>query len=160
MIEALKRQEWGEGLHMTKDNMAHFRLASFASLLNTKLVILSSSSPDYVALDRHFFQESLCPLIERIRVDPNWYLTTYPDVAEAISNRIVADAGDHYRRFGYFEHRMPYQILVQEDWYLDQYSDVKEAVVRRTFTSGQAHFDFSGYREGRVPFPNFELAAV
>ena len=156
-MQALKRQEWGEGLQMPRDNVTSFRLASFASLLNTKLVILSSSSPDYVALDRHFFQESLRPLIERIRIEPDWYLTTYPDVAEAISNKIVVDAADHYRRFGYFEHRMPYRILVHEEWYLDQYSDVKEAVSHRTFASGQAHFDYAGYREGRVPFPNFEL---
>lgn len=159
-MQALKRQEWGEGLQMTGDNRAPFKLASFASLLNTKLVILSSSSPDYVALDRYFFQESLRPLIERIRVEPDWYSAKYPDVEDAISNKVVVDAGDHYRRFGYFEHRMPYQILVQEEWYLDQYSDVKEAVARRTFASGQAHFDFSGYREGRVPFANFSLATV
>jgi hypothetical protein len=85
---------------------------------------------------------------------------TYPDVAEAISDKVVEDAGDHYRRFGYFENRMPYEILVQEEWYLNQYSDVKEAVARRTFASGQAHFDLTGFREGRVPFPNFELAIM
>ena len=157
-MQVLKQEEWAERLQTTGDIAALPRLASFASLLNTKLVVLSSSSPDYVALDRHFFQASLRPLIERIRVEADWYLTEYPDVADAISRNIVVDAGDHYRRFGYFEHRMPYKIIVQEEWYLDQYSDVREAVSRGTFASGQSHFDLTGYREGRVPFPNFELA--
>jgi hypothetical protein len=135
------------------------RLGNFASLINQKLVILSNSS-EYVALDWHFFKETLRPFIGGIRVDPDWYETTYPDVKEAIGKKIVRDAKDHYERFGYFEHRIPYRIQVEEDWYLDQYGDVAEAIAKRFFSSGQAHFELTGYREGRIPYPNFELALL
>lgn len=157
-MQVVKKQEWSEDLHKIEDNAASFRPTSFASLLNRKLVILSANSPDYVALDRYFFHEVLRPTINRIRVDRDWYITAYPDVAEAVSKKLVTDACDHFRRFGYFEHRMPYEILVQEDWYLEQYPDVREAIEQRAFTTGQNHFDVCGYREGRMPFPNFELS--
>src|SRR5258708_7065238 len=91
------------------DTTAWLRLASFATLVNQKVVVLSNAS-EYIALDRHFFTRSLAPLIARIRLDPDWYLATYPDVKDAIANNVVADAGDHYRRHGYFEHRIPYRI--------------------------------------------------
>jgi len=156
-MQVVKRPEWDAGLHKIDDNPS-FRLTSFASLLNRKLVVLSANSPDYVAVDRHFFNETLRPMISRIRVDRDWYMAAYPDVAEAVSRKIVTDASDHFRRFGYFEHRMPYQILVREDWYLEQYPDVREAIEQRAFATGQNHFDVFGYREGRMPFPNFELS--
>jgi hypothetical protein len=135
------------------------RLASFASLVNQKLVVLSNAS-DYVALDWHFFTDSLRPLIGQIRVDADWYLSTYPDVKEAIGRKVVATPKEHFERYGYFEHRIPYRIQVEEGWYVDQYPDVKEAIAKRTFLSGQTHFEQNGYREGRMPYANFELAIV
>ena len=78
------------------------------------------------------FTRSLVPLISRIRLDTDWYLATYPDVKEAIADNVVANAGDHYRRYGYFEHRIPYRIMVEDKWYLEQYPDVKEAIVQGT----------------------------
>ena len=141
------------------DTTEWLRLASFATLVNQKLVVRSDSS-EYVALDWHFFTRSLGPLISRVRLDPDWYLATYPDVKGAIAENIVADAGDHYRRYGYFEHRIPYRIKVEEKWYLEQYPDVKEAIAQRTCWSGQEHFELNGYREGRIPYPNFELAVT
>jgi hypothetical protein len=144
---------------LNADMTPWLRLASFASLVNQKLVVLSNSS-DYVALDWHFFTETLRPLISRIRLDAEWYAKTYPDVKEAIDKQQVNDAKDHYERFGYFEHRIPYRIRVEEDWYLEQYPDVKLAIVKRLFPSGQTHFELNGYREGRIPYANFELVLV
>jgi hypothetical protein len=146
-----------EMARVNPDTTHWLRLVSFASLVNQKLVVLSNSS-DYVAVDWHFFAQSLRPLIGRIHVDAEWYAKTYPDVKEAIGQRIVSDAKDHYERFGYFEHRFPYRIQAEEDWYLDQYPDVKEAIAKRLFPSGQIHFELYGYREGRMPYANFELA--
>jgi hypothetical protein len=158
-LNTVQADDMLEPARVNTDMTQWLRLASFASLVNQKLVVLSNSS-DYVALDWHFFTETLRPLIGRIRVDAEWYTKTYPDVKEAISKRIVNDAQGHYQRFGYFEHRIPYRIQVEEDWYLDQYPDVKEAIAKRLFPSGQAHFELNGYREGRIPYPNFELAVV
>src|SRR5262245_6661540 len=106
---------------------AALKLATFASLVNQKFVLLSSSS-DYVAVQPHFFDECLRPLISRIRFDERWYLDRYFDVRRAIEKKMVRDAKDHYERYGYFEHRLPYRIQVRENWYLEQYPDVKEAI--------------------------------
>ena len=144
----------------TTDVTPWIRLSNFASLVNQRIVVLSNSSDEYVALDWHFFTEILRPLIGRIRVDAEWYTMTYPNVRDAIGKRIVSNAKEHYERFGYFEHRIPYRIHVDEDWYLEQYPDVKDAIAKRLFPSGQAHFELNGYREGRIPYPNFELAVV
>jgi hypothetical protein len=136
---------------------ASVKLPTFASLLNQKIVILSDSS-DYIAVDQYFFNDCLRPLIGKIWLDEGWYLQKYPDVRQAIAKKIVKDAKDHFVRFGYFEHRLPYDIKVQEDWYLEQYPDIKNAIERKEIKSGQQHFEDVGFREGRIPHPNFGLA--
>jgi hypothetical protein len=143
---------------MTQNGTAStwLKLPTFASLLNQKVVILSSTS-DYIAIDQYFFNECLRPFIHRIQFDEQWYLQKYPDVRQAITKRVVKDAKEHFLRFGYFEHRLPYRIEVQEDWYLEQYPDIKKAIKQREFKSGQEHFEASGFREGRIPYPNFDL---
>lgn len=133
-----------------------FPVASYAALLADKVVVLSDGG-DYVALDRHFFQEALRPLIQRIRVDEDWYARTYPDIGAAVAKRAFASPREHYERFGYFEHRLPYPIGVEEEWYLKSNPDVREAIERRAFPSAQAHFERCGFREGRLPFPDFRL---
>jgi hypothetical protein len=135
------------------------RLSTFATLLNQKIVILSSSS-EYVAVDRYFFNECIGPLISKIMLDEQWYLQKYSDVRQAIAKKMVRNAKDHFVRFGYFEHRLPYYIEVQEDWYLEQYTDIRRAIGQREFESGQEHFEASGFREGRMPHPHFELAMM
>jgi hypothetical protein len=99
-------------------------------------------------------------ILQKINVDEAWYIQAYPDVRDAIQKGIVPDAKSHYYRFGYFEHRMPYQIVVDEPWYQAQYPDVRAAIVGRHFASGQAHFDLLGFREGRFPYANFRLDLV
>ncbi len=135
------------------------KVATFASLLNQKIVVVSEEG-DYVAIDQHFFQATLRPFIHRIRLDADWYLETYPDIARAIESKVVLDARDHYDRFGYFENRLPYPIEVKEGWYANAYPDVKAAIARRDFSSAQDHFEQNGFREGRVPYPGFEFDLV
>jgi hypothetical protein len=133
------------------------RLPTFASLLNQKIIILAEAS-EYIAVDRYFFHDCLRPLVDKIRVDEHWYLQKYPDVRQAIEKNLVKGAREHFMRFGYFEHRLPYHIKVQEDWYLEQYPDIKKAIEDREFKSGQQHFENVGFREGRIPHPNFVLS--
>ena len=139
--------------------VAWLQLPTFASLLNQKIIILSDSS-DYIAVDQFFFNESLYPLIDKIHLDEQWYLKKYPDVKQAIEKNVVKDVKEHFVRFGYFEHRLPYHIKVQEDWYLEQYSDISEAIDQKKFRSGQEHFESVGFREGRIPHPNFGLSST
>ena len=133
-------------------------LPPFATLLNEKRIIVSSKST-LMAIERHLLEQILVPTLAQIHVDDEWYRTRYPDIGDAIARNVVTDGKDHYVRFGYYEHRMPYFIQVDEPWYLDQYPDVREAVRREELPSAQAHFEGSGFAEGRFPFPNFSFKA-
>ena len=128
----------------------------YAALINQRLVIPSERT-QYCAVSRSFLQDCLAELVAQIRVDEEWYLGRNEDVRQAIEAGHVANAREHYARFGYFEHRMPYEVQVQEDWYSQEYPDVEEAVRSAVFQSGQQHFELRGFQEGRVPYPHFRL---
>jgi hypothetical protein len=134
-------------------------IPSYAALLDRKMIIPSASQP-YLAVDQHFFFDHFAQILRRISFDETWYLTKYRDIRDAIEKGSVVDARQHYVRFGYYEHRLPYKIDVDAVWYLETYPDVKVAVERRHYTSGQAHFETAGFREGRLPYPNFALRLV
>jgi hypothetical protein len=134
-------------------------LVPYASLINNKIAIISATTP-YFAVEQHFFYDLMENYLSYIYVDPQWYLEKYPDIREAIAAGAVSDSAEHFRRFGYYEHRMPYKLEVVEDWYLDAYPDVKSGIELGHFASGQAHFDMLGYREGRIPFAGFALRLV
>lgn len=131
-------------------------VSTFATLVNSRIVVPSSSTA-YVAVDRHFLASCLDGQLSAIELDEGWYLDRYPDVAGAIARGEVANARDHYVRYGYWENRMPYPIPIDEGWYMTSYPDVAQAVADGTFASAQDHFDQAGFQEGRFPHPNFEL---
>jgi hypothetical protein len=134
-------------------------LASYATLINRKLFVPSART-QYVAVDKDHLVDFMKPTLSRISVDSNWYLQANPDVADAIAKGIVADARDHYVTYGYYEHRMPYEIIVDEAWYLVQYPDVGEAVAKGLLASGKEHFYAAGFKEGRLPQPSFTFKVV
>ena len=92
-------------------------------------------------------------LLQGIEVDEDWYLKQYPDVAEAIREKVIKSAKEHFLNDGYFEGRVPFLIKVDEAWYLEQYPGIAECVSRGELQSAQQHFNDYGYREGRKPFP-------
>jgi hypothetical protein len=98
--------------------------------------------------------------LSKIYVDPDWYLANNPDIRDAVANGAVSGPAEHFRRFGFYEHRKPYQINVDEAWYLDAYPDVKSGLDTGHFESAQNHFDVLGFKEGRYPFANFTLLLV
>ncbi|MBK4731603.1 hypothetical protein JJD41_17275 [Oxynema sp. CENA135] len=103
--------------------------------------------------DDDFF-DRIDGFIDRL-VQPRFYFTTYPDVAEAIRNgSFRGDADDHFEEFGGREGRDP-SIFYSEQFYLTNNPDVAAAVNRGQFLSGFEHFFSFGAREGRNPSPNF-----
>ena len=92
-------------------------------------------------------------LLQGIEVDESWYLSQYPDVADAIRNGIVTSAKEHFLNDGYFEGRIPFLIAVDEAWYLEENPGVAEYIARGELLSAQQHFNDNGYREGRRPRP-------
>jgi hypothetical protein len=90
-------------------------------------------------------------LLRSVEFDEAWYLSTYPDIAEAISEGRIENAKQHFIEFGYFEGRLPAQMVVDESWYLTAYPDVASAVNSGEIQSGTQHFREMGYLEGRLP---------
>jgi hypothetical protein len=127
--------------------------ASFATLINKK-VLVPSTRTQYIAVDKNYLVDLLKPVLFRIYVDEEWYLRNNPDVVQAIEASRVASATEHYVTFGFYEHRMPYEIAVDEDWYVAQYPDVNQAVSNGVF-SARDHFYAAGFKEGRIPFAGF-----
>jgi hypothetical protein len=91
-------------------------------------------------------------LLSAVEVNERWYLTQYPDVADAIAQGKTPSARQHFIDNGYFEGRLPFPIPVDEDWYKREYPDVAESIRLGSDPSGQAHFVRDGYKEGRLPF--------
>ncbi len=116
---------------------------------------MPSSRTQYVAVDKDHLIDFMKPTLSQIQVDESWYVQAYPDVADAIQKGIVADARDHYVSYGYYEHRMPYEITVDENWYLTQYPDVREAVTNGIIATARDHFYAAGFKEGRLPQAGF-----
>jgi hypothetical protein len=129
---------------------------TYATLVNQK-VIVPSARTNYVAVDKDHLVDFLKPFLKSIHFDAGWYVRAYPDISQAISDGIVRTAADHYLAFGYYEHRMPYEINVDQPWYLSQYPDVDDAVAKGLFASAYEHYYLVGFREGRLPYANFTL---
>ena len=120
-------------------------LKSYVSISpGTGGLIVSCSYEDFVGLIKR--------LIAGVEVDEKWYLERYPDIGDAIRQRIVHSPKSHFVNDGYFEGRWPFAINVDEDYYLEQNPGVAEYVATGNLESGQQHFDDNGYEEGRLPF--------
>ena len=142
-----------------RDDVKMLAIPPYATLINEKVVIPSSSTP-YFAVEQHFFFSYMKTVVQRIYVDEEWYLRGYPDVKEAIENGRVLSAKEHYSRFGYYEHRLPHPISVDTPWYLQTYPDVQDSIKRQHFASAMTHFQQVGYKEGRLPYAGFQLQLV
>lgn len=138
------------------DDVQPFQLPPYGSLLAGKKVVPSTRT-NYVAVDVFLFFELMGRQLASVPFDKHWYLDKYPDVRDAITTGSVVSAHQHYIRFGYYEHRMPRQILVDEGWYVREYPDVKGAIKEEIYETGQQHFEIAGFREGRLPYAEFSL---
>jgi hypothetical protein len=90
-------------------------------------------------------------LLLAVDVDEDWYRQTYPDVDEAIGQKVYASARQHFVEHGYFEGRRPAELAVDEDWYIAHYSDVALGIDSKEIESASEHYNRHGYAEGRMP---------
>ncbi|NEN92506.1 MAG: SGNH/GDSL hydrolase family protein [Okeania sp. SIO3H1] len=81
--------------------------------------------------------------------DEQFYLETYPEVAEAVANGTVSDGFFHFIRFGQFESRDPNAIF-NTNFYLDTNPGVAAAVEQNVLTPTE-HFINFGQFEQRDP---------
>ncbi|MFD1215444.1 hypothetical protein [Microbulbifer celer] len=77
--------------------------------------------------------------------DADWYLRTYPDVAEDAQS--ASNPSLHYLKFGGYEGRNPSPGF-DSQWYLDSNPDVKDSGINPL-----VHYVSMGRQEGRTPTP-------
>jgi hypothetical protein len=93
----------------------------------------------------------LRPTLLMVRFDPDFYRSTYPDLAEAEREGVITDLREHYMNFGYLENRLPCDVGVDGSFYAREYPDVAAAIIEGRMPSAQAHFNATGFAEGRLP---------
>jgi hypothetical protein len=52
-------------------------------------------------------RDLLWPLVDPEVVDCDWYTKVHPDVREPVARGNLTNVGEHYRRAGYFERKLP-----------------------------------------------------
>src|ERR1700691_5088548 len=89
-------------------------------------------------------------MLPAVTVDETWYLTRYPDVAEAVRTGSRKSAQAHFVEDGYFEGRQPFAHELDEEWYLSTYNDIAQGIEAGEISSALEHYDQHGYHEGRL----------
>jgi hypothetical protein len=84
-----------------------------------------------------------------LRFDPDFYLTTYPDVRQAYECGKIKELRTHFTEAGYLEGRMGTRPEFDEKFYITQYPDVAAALARGDTRSALDHYIYAGSFEGR-----------
>ena len=102
-----------------------------------------------LTISRSGFLTLMQELLAFADFDEAWYLTTYEDVADAVSQKKIASARDHYLQYGYFEGRVPTAKGFDAAYYAKQHADVVKALKGSDPKQLLRHFIDFGYAEGR-----------
>jgi hypothetical protein len=120
--------------------------------LRSEVKITTVKGELMVSCSYELFVQLIRRMIADVPVAEEWYLESYPDIADAVHQGVVATAKAHFVHDGYFEGRLPFPIIIDEKYYLTNNPDVTDQVRKGDVVSGQQHFNENGYREGRLPF--------
>jgi ABC-type nitrate/sulfonate/bicarbonate transport system substrate-binding protein len=111
-----------------------------------------------VAMPRYLLDKLLAGALQaKSLFDPQYYVSSNADIKEALADKRIESAEQHYFTAGYFENRLPRKILVDEEFYLTSNPDVADALRKGVVKSAQEHFENAGFKEGRAPYRDFSL---
>lgn len=106
-----------------------------------------------IAIDARLLRKLLMTLAATLPFDEAFYLSNYPDLAEAHAAGGIRDLRTHFVEVGFFEGRIASRPEVDEAYYTTTYPDVAQAILRGDVSSGTEHYMRAGIAEGRVPNP-------
>jgi len=147
-------QNQGNGAFQVFDNRAAGE--GVDTLLGVELLILS----DRVI---QLSDPQLLSSIGSTRVDEAWYLSSNPDIAEAVAAGWLSSGTRHYALYGQAEGRQPNALsdnqgnAFSESTYLAANPDIRDAVSKGWFDSGYDHYLAYGRAEGRAAYPSQSL---
>ena len=114
------------------------------------------NSKSKIAIDAKLLRTLLQSLLSSTAFSEQFYLETYPDIAEAYAAGKIPDLRKHFVELGFFEGRMGFPPSVDEDYYTSLYKDVGAAVQRGELPSATEHYMRAGAAEGRIPNPQIK----
>ena len=108
-------------------------------------------SKSKIAIDAKLLRGLIQAIVARTPFSEEFYLRTYPDIAEAHAAGTIPDLHRHYVESGFFEGRFGAPPPVDEAFYMTLYKDVGQAVKRGDIVSATEHYLRQGAAEGRIP---------
>ena len=114
------------------------------------------NSKSKVAIDAKLLKALLRTIVQCTPFSEEFYLESYPDIAEAYAAGQIPDLHRHYVEFGYFEGRTGAPAPVDEAYYANLYKDVGQAMLTGDVKSAAEHYLHSGSAEGRIPSPQLK----
>lgn len=109
------------------------------------------NSKSKIAIDAKLLRGLIQAAVARAPFSEEFYLQTYPDIAEAHAGGDIPDLHRHFVESGFFEGRFGAAPGVDEAFYTAYYKDVGQAVARGDIISGTEHYLRQGAAEGRIP---------
>ena len=109
------------------------------------------NSRSKIAIDAKLLRGLLRAIVAMLPFSEEFYLATYPDIAEAHASGQIPDLRQHFLDSGFFEGRFGADPGVDDAFYATQYKDVAKAVLKGEVPSALDHYLHTGAAEGRVP---------
>ncbi len=109
------------------------------------------NSKSKIAIDAKLLRGLIQTAVARAPFSEDFYLRTYPDIAEAHAAGTISDVQRHYVEAGFFEGRLGTPPSVDETFYTSYYKDIGQAVTRGEIPSATEHYMRQGAAEGRIP---------
>jgi hypothetical protein len=91
-------------------------------------------------------------LARSIPIDEKYYFSQYPDIQQAVEAGEISGAAQHYVEHGFYEDRLPCDILIDENDYLARYPDIADGIKSGDVESATDHWLRFGRYEGRVAY--------
>lgn len=131
----------------TSEYLPHIDLLLSALRINRERL----NSKSKIAIDARLLRGILQAAAARAPFSEEFYLETYPDIAQAHASGSIPDPHKHFIESGYLEGRLGASPGVDEAYYTTLYKDVGLAVSRGEIASATEHYLRSGASEGRIP---------
>jgi hypothetical protein len=91
-------------------------------------------------------------LARSIPVDQEFYFAKHPDIEQAWKSGEIASAAHHFVEHGFYEGRLPCNVVIDEDDYLQRYPDVAEGLETGLIESATDHWIRFGRFEKRTAY--------
>jgi hypothetical protein len=133
-----------------QEETAMYCIPSYKTI-RSRITVVTVNGKSKINNSYEDFVEIVKLLLRGVMFDEKWYLSQYPDVADAVKAGAFKSGRQHFIEEGYLEGRRPGLFDVDEHWYLKTYPDVADGVSKGDIKSAREHFNEHGYEEGRLP---------